>query len=110
MEITFPVFKYFIILILVVAWIYFRLLRSKKKRGEKHGRELWRNSFRKRREESVKGAQTWDERRRLVSEADPQLGIASRFLQGARGEKTPEGGEKERRGGGKNLDGDEKEP
>lgn len=92
MEITFPLFKFVLIFIVVVGWVYYRLLRTRKKRGQLRGRERWKEGFRERREERTRGARTWEKRRRLKSAADPEREIAARYLRESKSEKDPAGG------------------
>ena len=82
MEITFSTFKYLLLLVVIVGWFYFRLMRSMKRRGKLHGPHLWRESLRARRRERLRSAETWAERRKIRAGTDPGRRIAARYLCG----------------------------
>ena len=82
-----PPLGLFLLLMLVIVWIYFRL-RQRMKSGKLHGRGLWRAGAKRRHELRLDGARTWKERRRRVAAATPPRKIASRFLEKGSSEKS----------------------
>jgi hypothetical protein len=87
MGISFDTFKYLLLLVVIIGWFYFRLMRSMKKRGKLHGPHLWRESLRERRRERLRSAETWEERREIKSGIDPERRIAQRYLNDKSGER-----------------------
>ncbi len=67
-----PMFKYVLLLIAVLAYFYYRMIRGRRRRRELHGRERLHAAFRQRRLERLSSAATWEDRRRL--RADPHGG------------------------------------
>ncbi len=80
---------YFILFILVVLWVYYRLLRSGRRKGL-HGRELWKKRFQDRRIQRLRGAKTWAERKRLMEDPFAGRRIAERFVEHRRGQVAGE--------------------
>ena len=80
MDLSSPVVKFILVFVLAVGWIYYRLHRSMRGRQDRHGRHLWRETLRERRTERMKGAATWDDRRRRMAEANPERRIADGLL------------------------------
>jgi hypothetical protein len=91
MEISFDTFKYLLLLVVIIGWFYFRLMRSMKKRGKLHGPHLWRESLRERRRERLRSAETWEERRKIKAGIDPDRRISERYLEA----KADESGSRE---------------
>lgn len=91
MEVTYPILKIFIVLILLAGWLYIRIRRAGKRKGHLHGRELWRESFRERREERVAGATTWEDRRQRKTSVHGNRQIAARYLKQASDREGDEG-------------------
>jgi len=90
MEHTLPYLKYAFIFVLVVGWIYYRRLRSRKKKGHLHGRELWGEGFRHRHQERLQGAESWEERRRVKKTIAPPRKIKNELLDASRQSPTAE--------------------
>ncbi len=91
MDLSAPAFKYLLLIVLVIGWLYYRMNRSLRRRQSRHGRHLWRESLRERRAERMQGAESWDERRRRKAEVDPERRIANRFLTAGRGPESADG-------------------
>ncbi|MCK4303784.1 MAG: hypothetical protein KAY24_06065 [Candidatus Eisenbacteria sp.] len=86
MELSFPAFKYLLLFVLIVGWIYYRLVRSMRRKGKLHGRHLWRDRFNGRRMERLEGAESWEERRNRKQGLMPEHKIADRFLRSTQGD------------------------
>jgi len=89
MEGGLPPFGFFLLLILFVIWIYFRL-RQRGRDRQPHGRQLWRSGAKRRRMLRIDGAKSWNDRRRRLETQEPELRIADRYL-------SPEARERRRR-------------
>jgi len=72
MALSGPLFKYLILFVAVFAYIYYRMIKGRRRRSELHGRERLHAAFRQRRMDRLSSAATWEERRRLRQ--DPQGG------------------------------------
>ncbi len=90
MEINASLLKYFLLLAVAFAWVYYRLIKSRRKRSKTHGRELLRERFRQRRLDRISEAETWEERRRLRDNVHSGRRIKPEFLKRAAGLRPEE--------------------
>jgi hypothetical protein len=86
-----PMFKYVILLVAVLAYFYYRMIKGRRRRGELHGRERLHEAFRQRRRDRLSSAATWEDRRRLRGDPHGGRRIKAELLKG---------GGPQRRGGG----------
>ena len=66
---------YILILLVVLFFLYVRFVRGSRRKTP-HGRELWRQRLKERRDDRVQGAHSWEERRRRKERHKPGWKIA----------------------------------
>ncbi len=70
---------YFLLFILVVGWVYLQLMRRRKRRSPGAQRRTWREGFRERREDRLRQAETWSQRKDLKRNEFPEGSLAARI-------------------------------
>ena len=69
---------YFLLFILVVGWVYLQLMRRRRRRSPGAQRRGWREGFRERREDRLRQAESWAERKELKTNQFPPGSVAAR--------------------------------
>ncbi len=91
MELPWPALKYVLLIGLIAALLYVRMLMSQRRTRQPHGRDRWRADFRQRRRDRLAATTTWNERRRVQQEMEGGRRIRFEFVPGgAAGESSPE--------------------
>ena len=82
MGLPWSVLKYILLCGLVAALLYARMILSRRRLRQSHGRDRWRAAFRQRRRDRLAAAETWEERRRIQQETQGARRIRFRIEPG----------------------------
>ncbi len=109
MGLPLPAFKYLLLVGLIVALLYARMILNRRRPRELHGRDRWRADFRQRRHDRLTAAGTWEERRRIRQQLEGPRRIRFRIEPGgAAREAGAKPAEPERNGLGGGSEGAER--